>query len=577
MLFLIHYRGAAIRLVSSLALTFLAAIAARAATDPLAVVPPLGLGPYKVGCSDIAQNLMPAAGNLSDYWEGVPFDGRPHYVSELLTEPADAVQYSVALPNDSELYAGFSGRSVPFVAIVCYPTDPANSRPDYAIPSESPVPHMQRAGEAPIWADPAKRFPAVVFSHGLGGSPLSSEYLESMAVFASHGYVVIAPFHADSRFSRIRVEDLGDVFYLLTRLNEVVSMQAIRAQALKGAIDTLLTHPHYRDHVAPDAIGGFGASLGGEAMLLAVGAKLTISFGLSSKRVLVDQRLRAIVGYVPYSGQRLLPAFGDDQNGTAGLRVPFMAIGGTADTTAPLVLTEQAVNNMKGTRYVVALPGVEHGLKPENVPEVFTWAITFLDAHLKDAATVRSSRTKLARMQRVITGADENVDVDVLVPDTPRAGETLVTEFHNDNLDHYFMTPYAAEANGILLGAAGPGWSRTEIDFNAWQDAAATGTPVCRFYGTPGRGPNSHFFTADAGECAAVKRDPGWTFEGLTMRVILPAAGVCPLDSIPVYRVYNNRFAQNSSNHRYTTSRSTREYMKSNGWVDEGTVFCVVP
>jgi dienelactone hydrolase len=561
----------------SLVLWLLTFTITHAATDPLAIVPPLGLGPYAVGCSDVAQNLTPATGNLSDYWEGVPFDGNPHYVTQLLTEPADTVTYPVVLPNDSELYAGFAGQPVQFAAIVCYPTDPGNSRPDYPIPGESPVPKMQRAGEAPIWADPAKRYPVVVFSHGLGGSPLASEYLESMALFATHGYVVIAPFHADARISRIRIQDFSDVIYLFTHFSEVVSMQAIRPQALKGAIDTLLSHPHYRDHIDPNGIGGFGASLGGEAMVLLAGAKLTVSLGLSSKHVLTDQRIRAMVGYVPYSGQKVIPAFGDDENGTVGLRVPFMAIGGTADTTAPLYLTEQAVNNMNGTRYVISLPGVVHGLALENVPEVFTWAITFLDAHLKDAATVRTARTKLARMQQVTGGTDENVDVDVLVPDAPRAGETRVTEFYNSDLNHYFITPYTAEANGILLGAAGPGWERTEIDFNAWQDASSTGGPVCRFYGTPGRGPNSHFFTADADECAFVKKDPGWTFEGLTMRVIPATAGVCPTDTIPVFRVYNNRFLQNDSNHRYTTSRMTREQMKARGSLDEGTVFCVVP
>ena len=392
----------------SLVLWLLTSAITNAATDPLAIVPPLGLGPYAVGCSDVAQNLTPATGNLSDYWEGVPFDGNPHYVTQLLTEPADTVTYPVVLPNDSELYAGFAGQSVQFAAIVCYPTDPGNPRPDYPIPGESPVPKMQRAGEAPIWADPAKRYPVVVFSHGLGGSPLASEYLESMALFATHGYVVIAPFHADARISRIRIQDFSDVVYLFTHFSEVVSMQAIRPQALKVAIDTLLSHPHYRDHIDPNGIGGFGASLGGEAMVLAAGAKLTVSLGLSSKHVLTDQRFRAMVGYVPYSGQKVIPAFGDDENGTVGLRVPFMAIGGTADTTAPLYLTEQAVNNMQGTRYVVSLPGVVHGLTLEEVPEVFTWAITFLDAHLKDAATVRTSRAKLARMQQVTGGTDEN-------------------------------------------------------------------------------------------------------------------------------------------------------------------------
>ncbi|MFS8085662.1 MAG: hypothetical protein ACMG6H_08545, partial [Acidobacteriota bacterium] len=465
---------------------FVTLTGAHAATDPLAIVPPLGLGPFPVGCSNVAQNLAPAAGIPADYWEGNPFDGHYHYITQILTEPVDTVTYQVMLPDERELYAQFAGQPVDFTALVCYPTTPDNPRPDYPLPGEAPVPKMQRAGQAPLWADPAQRYPAVVFSHGLGGSPLASEYLQSMALFASHGYVVIAPFHGDARYSRIRIEDLGDVYYLLTRFGEMVSMQAIRPQALKGAIDTLLSHPHYRDHIDPNGIGGFGASLGGEAMLLAAGAKLTITLGLSSKQVLTDQRLRALVGYVPYSGQRLIPAFGDDQNGTRGLRVPFMAIGGTADDTAPLNLTEQAVNNLLGTRYVVALRDVTHGLAPANVPEVFTWAITFLDAHLKDPATVRTARTKLARMQSVIGGSEDTVHVDVLAPDVPRAEETRVTEFFNTNLNHYFITPYPAEVAGILLGAAGPGWVRTEIDFNAWQDAASTGGPVCRFYGTPG-------------------------------------------------------------------------------------------
>ena len=552
--------------------------AVHAATDPIAVLPPLSIGPYPVGCSDIAMNLAPTAGVLTDYWEGIPFDGNPHYVTQILTEPGDSFTYNVAVPDDSELYSGFAGKSVEFTAIVCYPTNATNNRPDYPIPGEAPIPKMQRAGQAPIFADAAARFPVVVFSHGLGGSAIASEYLQSMGIFASHGYVVVSPFHADRRFSRLRIQDLNDVLYLARNMDELNSMQAMRPQALKGAVDKLLAHPHYRDHVDPNAIGGFGASLGGEAMLLLAGAKLTKSFGLSSKQVIVDPRFKAMVGYVPYSGQRLLPAFGDDQNGTIGLTTPFMAIGGTADSTAPLFMTEQAVNNMAGTRYVVALPGVEHGLEVENVPDVFTWAIVFLDAHLKDAATRRTTRTRLARMQRVIGGTDETVNVDVLLPAPPRAGEAFVQEFYNVKLNHFFMTPYIAEADNIILnGSAGPGWDRTRLNFNAWQDGSTTGVPVCRFYGTPGRGPNSHFFTAEAGECAAVKKDPGWTYEGLTMRVVLPVGGVCPGESIPVFRVYNHRFANNDSNHRYTTSRSTRENMKRDGWTDEGTVFCAVP
>jgi len=564
-------------LLRALGALFIVYGGAEAAVDPLAVVPPTDFGPYPAACSDIAQNTTPAAGNLSDYWEGQPFDGNPHYVTEIMTEPADTPTYKVAVPDDSELYDGQAGQSVTFVALICYPTSAANTRPDYPIPGEVPVPHMQRAGQAPIFADPSARYPVVLLSHGLGGSPLDSAYLQAMEYFASHGYVVIAPFHADARFSRIRVEDFSDLLFLVRNMDKLNAMQAMRPQALHVAIDYLLGSPQYADHVDVNNIGGFGASLGGEAMLLLAGAKLTVSFGLSSKRVITDQRVKAMVGYVPYSGQRLLPAFGDDQNGTIGITVPFMAIGGTADTTAPLFMTEQAVNNMSGTRYVVSLPDVVHGLAEENVPEVFTWSITFLDAHLKDDATRRQMRTLIARMEQVAGGSSEHVDVDVLLPEAPRAGEAFVTEFFNTQLGHYFMTPYVAEANGILAGAAGPGWMRTGLDFNAWMDGAPVGVPLCRFYGKPGRGPNSHFFTSDPAECAAVMRDPGWTFEGLTARVVPTAAGVCPNLKRTVYRQYNNGFVHNDSNHRYTTSRSTRAQMVDQGWADEGTVFCVVP
>src|SRR5512140_3226599 len=84
--------------LSSQILWMLSFGAALAATDPMAIQPPLGLGPYPVGCSDVAQNTMPAQGNLSDYWEGNPFDGHYHYVTQILTEPADTVGYVLQLP-----------------------------------------------------------------------------------------------------------------------------------------------------------------------------------------------------------------------------------------------------------------------------------------------------------------------------------------------------------------------------------------------------------------------------------------------------------------------------------------------
>jgi len=44
--------------------------------------------------------------------------------------------------------------------------------------------------------------------------------------------------------------------------------------------------------------------------------------------------------------------------------------------------------------------------------------------------------------------------------------------------------------------------------------------PVCRFYGVPAGGPNSHFFTASAAECDLVKRSGGWFYEGIGFYIL---------------------------------------------------------
>jgi hypothetical protein len=150
---------------------------------------------------------------------------------------------------------------------------------------------------------------------------------------------------------------------------------------------------------------------------------------------------------------------------------------------------------------------------------------------------------------------------------------TNVVEFYNTTLNHYFITADPNEATAIDGGSAGPGWSRTG---QTWK----SGGPdrVCRFYGvqTAG-GPNGHFYTIDYDECAAVQLDPGWHFESYDFSGWpRNSDGSCPAGTIPVKRVYNGRFAQHDSNHRYTTSDTTYNQMVAKGWSGEGVVFCSV-
>lgn len=144
-----------------------------------------------------------------------------------------------------------------------------------------------------------------------------------------------------------------------------------------------------------------------------------------------------------------------------------------------------------------------------------------------------------------------------------------IVEFEHPGLGHYFITYDGAEARGIDAGAAGAGWIRTGASFRPGGASA-----VCRFYGTPGIGPNSHFYTADADECALVKQARGWSYEGIAFHVATPTDGLCRAGQRPLYRLYNDRAAQNDSNHRYLLDESLIASMVERGWILEGLVFC---
>ncbi len=384
-----------------------------ARADPSLVVPPLALpGPYTVACSNVAQDFGRVAPgeDVQAYWEGVPRgDGAPRYATDLLTDPANTLAVTVSTPDDSSVYGSFAGQAIPYVVLACYPTAADNPRPPYALPTGRFVPHMHRGAEAPLWPDATTRFPLLLFSHGYIGSPLSNDYIGAISILASFGYVVAAPFHGDPRFSpNLELDNLGDILYLILHLRDFLAMQALRPLSLAATTDLLLAHPQWRDRIDPTMIGGFGASLGGESMLLLAGAGLTTSVGLSWSTVMQDQRLKAAVGYVPYFGQPIFPAFGRDQHGLDGVTLPYLAISGTNDTTAPIANALQGMGRLAGTRELVALVGVTHGFDIASTNDIFTWAVTFLDAEVRGDPLARA---KLQAMASVAGGGDDRVVV----------------------------------------------------------------------------------------------------------------------------------------------------------------------
>ena len=341
--------------------------------------------------------------------------------------------------------------------LVCYPTSPSNTRANYPLPNGKAVPRMQRGSEGPILPDDG-RWPIVLFSHGYGGSPLSNDYLEAIAVFASHGYVVVAPFHGDPRYALLSFEDLNAVFTSLANIERYTAMQSTRPLSASAALDLVLSHPDWRDRVDRDRIGGFGASQGGETLMLMGGAELTTSITLASKAIGTDPRLKGAVGYVPYFGQRILPAFGRDNRGTEGVRLPYLAISGTADTTAPIGPVESGMRRLASSRQLVALNGVTHGFDEAAAGDIFTWSLMWLDAFVKGD---REARARVDRLTRVAGGGDDVVRIDYVAPAPALDDERVVIEYYNPSLDHYFVTAEPAEAAMLDAGVVVPGWLRT--------------------------------------------------------------------------------------------------------------------
>ncbi len=154
---------------------------------------------------------------------------------------------------------------------------------------------------------------------------------------------------------------------------------------------------------------------------------------------------------------------------------------------------------------------------------------------------------------------------------------TQAIEYYNAPRDHYFMTAYESEI--VLLDAGHfSGWVRTGQQFQVYSTDPSTNglasglSPVCRYYGLPSFGLDTHFFSASEAECAAVavKWPAQWVLETPNaFYAYLPDTqdGSCPAGTIPVYRLYNQRA---DVNHRYTTSLEIRQQMVAQGWIPEG-------
>jgi hypothetical protein len=156
----------------------------------------------------------------------------------------------------------------------------------------------------------------------------------------------------------------------------------------------------------------------------------------------------------------------------------------------------------------------------------------------------------------------------------PVAGDVAAAvEYFHTGMGHYFVTAQADEIAGLDAGVFA-GWERTGQSFGVWTSGQGL-ADVCRFFTDRFAPKSSHFYTANATECAARTAEAVWQYEKIAFKVaFLPFRGVCPI-GVPLYRLYNDG-KTGAPNHRYTTSFALRESMIAAGFVPEDdNIVCV--
>jgi hypothetical protein len=177
-------------------------------------------------------------------------------------------------------------------------------------------------------------------------------------------------------------------------------------------------------------------------------------------------------------------------------------------------------------------------------------------------------------MIRWMDDSEEAVLVSVAMPTGPVPHVRRAVEYFHSGLGHYFMTDNADEIDMLDSGRPS-GWQRTGMSFNVVDSAAdpsGKAVPVCRYYGNPAYGLDTHFYSGSADQCAAMQRLwPGqWILESDDVfQVYMPDSitGACPSGSLPIYRTWNQR---SDTNHRYTTDVRVQTMMMAAGFVAEG-------
>jgi len=308
-------------------------------------------------------------GDVDEHMKGA--DGwfsAPRFITSAMADAKASHVIDVKIPEGDPHYGSLAGKTVQVMAYFVYPTTKDNPRPGYTFPytntGDNFFTHMHRPGDKPLPAEPGKRLPVIVFSHGYNAHGLWD--LDRLKRHAARGYLCVNIFHGDGRFG------MGDNLKL-------------RPIEVRQVIDHLLADPDFGPLVDPERIGVEGASFGGYTLLACLGGRNPE--GTHSDH---DPRIKAGLGLVPFTSAWWSNPFGKDWAGLSSVKAPYLAVYAGEDKNVPPETVLGSIARCTGPRMAVCLDGEGHLLSDKAWKDVPTWEMIFWDAWLKDDPVAKS-------------------------------------------------------------------------------------------------------------------------------------------------------------------------------------------
>ncbi len=344
-------------------------------------VNPLTLGSDPVACSYfIFKDDSPVNEDLIPYLSG---DSDGKYISDVLKD--SAIKIEIMVPDSEYLYGEYANRTMEYIGIAYYPTkDDPSYQPLQTISGwehPSTLAQMESSVDAtPIFADDTKKYPLIVYSHGLGAEDITIG--ELLKAYASYGFFVLGIYHGDNRFNDRKGNEIN----------------ALRPLAIKNAID-FLESSKYAQHIDFDKIIAIGNSSGGATALMLIGGKpidMVALDGSVAKDTVEDERIKLAIGIEPYMGNSTdfpklngvqVTFFGYDGIGATSLNAPYLAVSGSADQDANETFIKMVLSKAPLNNYLVSMEGETHDISNQGSDTANTWALYFIKYILENDDT----------------------------------------------------------------------------------------------------------------------------------------------------------------------------------------------